>query len=55
MVFVLVGYSGKAKNIEFIEDGKVRIIFRDSISAFDGVKLEELDNKGVINCKITTR
>jgi len=52
---VLAGYSGKAKNIEFIEDEKVKIIFRDSISAFDGVKLDELDNKGVINCKISTR
>ena len=45
-MFVLAGYSGKAKYIEFIEDEKVKIIFRDSISAFDGVKLDELDNKG---------
>jgi phosphoribosylaminoimidazole-succinocarboxamide synthase len=44
-------YSGKAKDVTLLEDNKVRITFRDSISAFDGIKKEELEEKGIINCK----
>lgn len=44
-------YSGKAKDVTLLEDNNVRITFRDSISAFDGVKKEELNEKGRINCK----
>jgi phosphoribosylaminoimidazole-succinocarboxamide synthase len=48
---VLVVYSGKAKDVTLLEGNKVRITFRDSISAFDGVKKEELEEKGKINCR----
>ena len=50
-MLVLVVYSGKAKDVTLLEDNKVRITFRDSISAFDGVKQEEIKEKGKINCR----
>lgn len=46
----MVTYSGKAKDVVVLNDKEVQIIFRDSISAFDGVKKEELAEKGIINC-----
>ena len=46
----MVTYSGKAKDVVVLNDEEVQIIFRDSISAFDGVKKEELAEKGIINC-----
>ena len=51
---MLVVYSGKAKDVSLLEDNKVRITFRDSISAFDGLKKEELNEKGTINCKTSS-
>ena len=48
---MLVVYSGKAKDVTLLEDNNVRITFRDSISAFDGVKKEELNEKGQTNCR----
>ncbi|MCG3227529.1 MAG: phosphoribosylaminoimidazolesuccinocarboxamide synthase [Candidatus Heimdallarchaeota archaeon] len=50
----MVVYSGKAKDVTLLEDNKVRITFRDSISAFDGVKIEDLKEKGKINCRTST-
>ena len=50
MVNVLEKYSGKAKDVELLKEKEVKILFRDSISAFDGVKTEELSMKGQINC-----
>lgn len=47
---MLVSYSGKAKDVIALNDGEVQINFRDSISAFDGVKKEELAEKGITNC-----
>ncbi len=46
----MVSYSGKAKDVIVLNDGEVQINFRDSISAFDGVKKEELAEKGITNC-----
>ncbi|MBY9001079.1 MAG: phosphoribosylaminoimidazolesuccinocarboxamide synthase [Candidatus Heimdallarchaeota archaeon] len=43
-------WSGKAKDVLVLENEKVQINFRDSISAFDGVKKEELVDKGKTNC-----
>jgi len=48
-------YSGKAKDVIILEDDQVRIVFRNSISAFDGVKLDELEGKGSANCRISTK
>ena len=48
-------YSGKAKDILSLENGNVKLVFRDSISAFDGEKLDELKRKGEINCKISAQ
>lgn len=44
-------YEGKAKTIYSIENDPERVIlkFRDDTSAFNGVKLERLPNKGAIN------
>lgn len=43
-------YSGKAKDVIVLNSEEVQINFRDSISAFDGVKTEELTEKGKTNC-----
>ncbi len=48
-------YSGKAKDVVSLDDDKVKIIFRNSISAFDGVKLDELEGKGSANCRISVK
>lgn len=43
-------YSGKAKSV-FKTSDPVRLVmvFRDDTSAFDGVKVEKLDRKGMVN------
>ncbi|MCE7740875.1 MAG: phosphoribosylaminoimidazolesuccinocarboxamide synthase [Candidatus Heimdallarchaeota archaeon] len=48
-------YSGKAKDIELLDEKEVKIHFRDSISAFDGEKTEELLNKGEVNCRTSAK
>jgi len=48
-------YSGKAKDVIEIDEDNVKIVFRDSISAFDGIKKEELPNKGKCNCLISIK
>ena len=48
-------YSGKAKDVIELGQGRVRIKFRDSISAFDGVKKDDLTDKGKTNCKISAK
>lgn len=54
MVLVLEKlYSGKAKDVITLGGEKVKIVFRNSISAFDGVKVDELKGKGEANCKIS--
>jgi phosphoribosylaminoimidazole-succinocarboxamide synthase len=46
-------YKGKAKSVYATdEDDKVIIDFRNDTSAFNGVKLAQLENKGVVNNKI---
>ncbi len=51
----MVVYSGKAKDVIEVDDESVQIVFRDSISAFDGIKKEELTDKGKINCLISSK
>lgn len=46
----MVTYSGKAKDVKVLNDEEVQINFRDSISAFDGIKKEELPGKGITSC-----
>ncbi len=52
-VLLVTKYSGKAKDVIVREDGKVELIFRDSITAFDGKKTDKLEGKGRANCKTT--
>ena len=48
-------YSGKAKSLyETNQPDLVIVEFRDDTSAFNGVKLEQLDEKGRINNRIST-
>ena len=48
-------YSGKAKDIILLENEQVKVIYRNSISAFDGVKTEELEDKGKVNCLTSSK
>jgi phosphoribosylaminoimidazole-succinocarboxamide synthase len=48
-------YSGKEKTLYQTNDPSLLIIeFRDDTSAFDGVKIEKLTNKGCVNCALNT-
>lgn len=48
-------YKGKAKSIYKTENSQEYLMhFRNDISAFDGVKLETLEQKGAINHRINT-
>lgn len=43
-------YSGKAKTLYTTDDtDKLVVLFRDDTSAFDGLKMEQLDRKGMVN------
>ena len=43
-------YSGKAKSVfETSDPTRLVMVFRDDTSAFDGVKVEKLDRKGMVN------
>ena len=43
-------YSGKAKSVfETNDPARLVMVFRDDTSAFDGVKVEKLDRKGMVN------
>jgi phosphoribosylaminoimidazole-succinocarboxamide synthase len=43
-------YAGKAKSVYLTEDpDKLILLFRNDTSAFDGVKIEQLDRKGEVN------
>ncbi|WP_211825701.1 phosphoribosylaminoimidazolesuccinocarboxamide synthase [Kistimonas asteriae] len=43
-------YSGKAKSVYTTDDPKrMVLLFRDDTSAFDGVKVDQLDRKGMVN------
>ena len=45
-------YSGKAKSVYKTDDPDRYILtFRNDTSAFDGVKVEQLDRKGMVNNK----
>ncbi|WP_456395393.1 phosphoribosylaminoimidazolesuccinocarboxamide synthase [Desulfurobacterium sp.] len=49
-------YEGKAKILyETDSDNLLIQYFKDDTTAFDGVKKEELKEKGVINCAISTK
>lgn len=52
-VLLMTKYSGKAKDVIVRDDGKVELVFRNSISAFDGKKTDTLEGKGRANCKTT--
>ena len=48
-------YEGKAKVVYATDsDNLVVVYFKDETTAFDGEKREVLEDKGVINCAITT-
>lgn len=43
-------YSGKAKSVYATDDPKrMVLLFRNDTSAFDGVKVDQLDRKGMVN------
>lgn len=45
-------YRGKAKSVYFTDDNdKLILHFRDDTSAFDGERIEQLQNKGMVNNK----
>ncbi|ASP39471.1 phosphoribosylaminoimidazolesuccinocarboxamide synthase [Bacterioplanes sanyensis] len=45
-------YSGKAKSVYTTDDNDFMVLeFRNDTSAFDGKKVEQLDNKGLVNNK----
>ncbi|WP_455198015.1 phosphoribosylaminoimidazolesuccinocarboxamide synthase, partial [Kaarinaea lacus] len=47
-------YAGKAKSIYLTDDADRLIMhYRNDTSAFDGVKVEQLDRKGVVNNKFS--
>ena len=48
-------YSGKAKDVQIYTNNKVKLIFRDSISAFDGEKKDILQGKGEANCRMSAK
>ncbi len=48
-------YEGKAKKVYESEDSDTcYIYFKDTLTAFDGIKKDEMENKGKLNCKITS-
>ncbi len=48
-------YEGKAKKIFRTDDPDLMIVeFKDVATAFDGLKMESLENKGVLNNKISS-
>ena len=43
-------YSGKAKSVfETTDPTQLVMVFRDDTSAFDGIKVEKLNRKGMVN------
>ncbi len=46
-------YEGKAKIVERISEDLVRITYKDDLTAFDGVKKDQKQGKGMINLKIS--
>ncbi len=48
-----MAYEGKTKVISPIGDGKVKITFKDSLTAFNGEKKETLQDKGKISKQIS--
>ncbi|WP_457567424.1 phosphoribosylaminoimidazolesuccinocarboxamide synthase [Desulfurobacterium sp.] len=49
-------YEGKAKALyETDSDNLLIQYFKDDTTAFDGVKKEQLEEKGIINCAISTK
>lgn len=48
-------FSGKAKDVQIYENNKIKLIFRDSISAFDGEKKDNLQGKGEVNCRMSAK
>ena len=48
-------YEGKAKQLFATEDENILFVsYKDSATAFNGEKKEEIDGKGILNNKITT-
>jgi phosphoribosylaminoimidazole-succinocarboxamide synthase len=45
-------YSGKAKSLYPFDEGHLRMVFRDDLTAFDAVKKAHLKGKGFYNCQI---
>lgn len=48
-------YEGKTKIVYFYDDDSLIIRFKDVLTAFDGVKRDELHGKGLINARISAR
>ncbi len=47
-------YEGKAKQVYATDDAELRWIhFKDSATAFDGVKKAEIADKGEVNCRVS--
>ena len=47
-------YEGKAKQVYATDDAGLRWIhFKDSATAFDGVKKAEIAGKGEVNCRVS--
>ena len=48
-------YEGKAKKIFTTSDSDVLVMeFKDSLTAFNALKIGEFSGKGALNCKIST-
>ena len=48
-------YEGKAKQLfETVDENLLFVSYKNSATAFNGEKKEEIDGKGVLNNKITT-
>lgn len=45
-------YSGKAKSLYTYDEGHLRMVFRDDLTAFDAVKKANMKGKGFYNCQI---
>ncbi len=48
-------YSGKAKTLYRLEPGKILMLFRDDVTAFDGKRRESAPGKGELSAKTSAR
>ncbi len=54
-VYVEPLYSGKAKTLYRLEPGKILMVFRDDVTAFDGKRRESAPGKGELSARVSAR